>query len=35
MYDSEPTAGPGPYERAFADPEAVPGIPFDFVALTG
>ncbi|PSP73092.1 hypothetical protein BRC86_10500 [Halobacteriales archaeon QS_3_64_16] len=28
MYDSEPTSGLGPYERAFADPETVPRNPF-------
>lgn len=35
MYDSEPVSGLGPYRRAFADPESVPGIPFEFVELTG
>lgn len=34
MYDAEPTAGLGPYRRAFADPETTPGIPFEFVEPT-
>lgn len=33
MYDTEPVSGLGPYERAFADPESVPGVPFEFVEL--
>jgi catechol 2,3-dioxygenase-like lactoylglutathione lyase family enzyme len=31
MYDTHPTDGLGPYQRAFADPESVPGIPFEFI----
>jgi hypothetical protein len=34
MYDSEPVSGLGPYERAFADPESMPGIPVEFVEPT-
>lgn len=33
MLDPEPVSGLGPYRRAFADPESVPGIPFEFVEL--
>ena len=34
MYDSEPVSGLGSYERAFANPGSVPGVPFEFVELT-
>lgn len=33
MYTPEPERGLGPYLRAFADPKAIPGVPFEFVEL--
>ena len=33
MYDVEPVDGLGPYDRAFVDPKAVPGLPLELVEL--
>lgn len=35
MFDEEPVDGLGPYRRAFADPDAVPGLPIELIELEG